>query len=105
MILGLAGAEDAIESAEERLLDFVMLRLRLSDGLDFRILRKEFGEAAASIVAASLQQHVPKGLVEALDNGQRLRLSDPGGFLVSNDIISDVFAALDRADLRLASHA
>lgn len=94
-----------IESAEERLLDTVMLRLRLSDGLHLQELSDTFGAAAASAVAASLQQHVRKGLVTPLDGGLRLRLSDPEGFLVSNDIISDVFAALDRADLRLAATA
>ena len=82
-----------MEDADERLLDMVMLRLRLSDGLDFRVVAEQFGEERVSRIRSALQRHVDKGLVE--EGGSCIRLADPEGFLVSNDIISDAFAALD----------
>lgn len=95
-----------------------MLRLRLSDGLDLAQLGARFGAAPAAAAAAALAPHVGAGLAEvvadgshALGSGSRghaaggkgggeglsgsvVRLTDPEGFLVSNDVISDVFAAL-----------
>ncbi|PRW32956.1 activating signal cointegrator 1 complex subunit 3 isoform B [Chlorella sorokiniana] len=103
------------ESGDDRLLDTVMLRLRLADGLDLRQLATQHaqGEEAADIVLHALQPHIARGWVLA-DRGagwssgsggsgsgggegavQRVRLADPQGFLVSNDIISDCFAAFD----------
>lgn len=91
------GGEGLPEGAEERLLDAVMLRLRLSDGLDCRILTRQFGAAMAGVVEDALRPHELEGLVER--SGDCVRLQDPKGFLVSNDIISDVFAAIDDAKL------
>ena len=82
-----------MEDADERLLDMVMLRLRLSDGLDFRVVADCFGEEKVSSIRSALRPHIDKGLVE--ERGSCIRLTDPEGFLMSNDIISDVFAALD----------
>jgi hypothetical protein len=82
-----------------------MLRLRTSDGLDMAMLSDTFGEELAYRVLSSLMKHMRCGLVYKLpripDNRDcttkqhwdfRLRLSDPEGFLLSNTIISDVFA-------------
>lgn len=64
------------------------------------------GEEAADIVLGALRPHMQRGWVLA-DRGdgwgggggegevRRVRLADPHGFLVSNDIISDCFAAFD----------
>jgi len=168
----LAGGEQAPDSAHEQLLDHVMLRLRLSDGLDLAAVAAQFGPARAAAAAAALAPHVRAGLAEVVGgcasderaavcgargggaSGQAppqaagggaaaqgvahrqaqacaehepelwpgsaaagpcqvdghthdarslsacvVRLSDPEGFLVSNDIISDVFAALDDEDV------
>lgn len=92
-----AGAQQPPESAEERLLEAVMLRLRLSDGLDFRILEEQFGVKAATTVESALLPHIEKGLAEPLGCGNGVRLKDPEGFLVSNDIISDIFVSLETA--------
>jgi len=169
-----AGGAQAPDSAHEQLLDHVMLRLRLSDGLDLAAVAARFGPARAAAAAAALAPHVRAGLAEvvggfaggvderaavyrakggvacgqappqaafegaaargiahgqaqaceahdpelwpgpaAMDSCQDegrvhdarslsariVRLSDPEGFLVSNDIISDVFAALDDEDV------
>jgi putative oxygen-independent coproporphyrinogen III oxidase len=106
-----AGAELPAESTEDRLTDAVMLRLRLSDGLDLDGLRAAFppgagfpdGAAAADAIAAALAEREQRGhaVVEWEGEGRarraRLaRLVDPAGLLLSNDVISDVFAALER---------
>lgn len=99
------------ESADEVLLDSVMLRLRLADGLDLSQLaaRHPQGEEAAALVAAALRPHVERGWAVASNASssgsssggsaggtvRHVRLADPQGFVMSNDIISDVFAALD----------
>lgn len=109
-----AGAWLPPESADDRLLDTVMLRLRLGEGLDLRQLAAGHpqGDEAADVVRAALAPHIARGWVladagggggaaggggEALPPGavQRVRLADPQGFVLSNDIISDVFAAFD----------
>ena len=108
-----------------------MLRLRLSDGLDLAQLGARFGAQQAAAAAAALAPHVGAGLAEVIaDRGHALgcaprargagaegggedlsgcvvRLTDPEGFLVSNDVISDVFAALvpDEAAAHVAGQA
>lgn len=56
------------------------------------------------IVLGALQPHISSGLVladgsPAASGGggevRRVRLADPRGFVMSNDIISDAFAAFD----------
>ncbi|KAI8470941.1 MAG: radical SAM enzyme [Monoraphidium minutum] len=118
---GLAGAEAARESKEERLLDALMLGLRTADGVDIASLRMEHGAAALAPALPVLRRHTAAGLVQLRSSGSSssgggsgagpaatagagpadgegevlsARLADPDGFLFSNDIISDVFAAL-----------
>ena len=83
-----------------------MLRLRMSDGLDLDSLAKQYGPDASMAVAASLRPHLAAGLVKyhgmAAGVQGSVRLADPEGFLMSNDIISDVFLALD--GVMLAEH-
>lgn len=128
------------------MLDTVMLRLRMADGLDMTSFALEYGQEAAHAVMGALAPHEQRGHVLRLDRlvpspqpssptpaapagstaGQhsgvhhstgtgtstsssgcnpgstasndkawdvRMRLKDPDGFLLSNDIISDVFSA------------
>ena len=89
-------------SRADALLDFVMLQLRLSDGLALADVVERMGGTgrgarAAEAVLEAVRPHVLAGtaLLEGEGPGRRIRLADPDGFLVSNDIISDVFAALD----------
>ena len=99
-----------------------MLCLRTADGLDMASFCASFGQEAATAVHNALQVHIRQGLVlqlpriplsregepvpsfipevdiENRDLGDqdwdfRVRLSDPEGFLLSNSVISDVFAA------------
>ncbi len=87
----------AAESAAEALLDAVMLQLRLGEGLDLDAVAAGHGAAAAEAIRRAVAQHAKAGraVLEWGVNGEaRCRLADPEGFLTSNDIISDVFAAL-----------
>jgi oxygen-independent coproporphyrinogen-3 oxidase len=98
-----AGSWMPAESADDRLLDTVMLRLRLGDGLDLRQLAAGHpqGDEASALVLQALKPHVERGWVlvdgggSSIDSVTTVRLADPHGLVVSNDIISDVFAALD----------
>ena len=77
----------------------IMLALRTSEGLDLRSLHNDFAidvtakilEGCSSFLAdgtALLTRSCGRNLPD------RLRLSDPKGFLISNDVISSIFAAL-----------
>ncbi len=91
------------------MLDIVMMRLRTADGLDLTQYGEQFGSGAVRAVNKALEPHEEAALVvrsseegkegkvgksEGIGAREVVRLADPDGFLVSNDIISDVFAAL-----------
>lgn len=87
-----AGLAGSAEAAEDRLLDKVMLRLRLADGLHLGDVQEEFGKKRADLIKEAIKPHVEK----TVDfDGQTICLKDPQGYLFSNDIISDIFARLD----------
>lgn len=91
---------------EDRLLETVMLRLRLSDGLDLMELSKEFGEPVREKVCCAATKFVENGFLEKISSKrdvmhncdwsqvQSIRLRDPNGFLVANEVISDIFAKI-----------
>lgn len=108
----------SVESSDsvDRLLDAVMLSLRLKRGLDLRWLHRSFGEQRARQVLLAMPMHIADGRAEIVGGGRAwscdeavdnlscnseeqlaLRLTDPYGFLTSNDIISDVFLQIDKA--------
>ncbi len=101
----------------EKLLDTLMLGLRLSDGLSIGQLVNEFGQPQVESLLHCVTPHIQRQWVIVTDsNGRslsdlhrsefqlhdvhvrstpaRIRLSDPEGFLFSNDILSDLFQAL-----------
>ena len=83
------------------MLDTVMLSLRTADGLDLDAMERRFGAAASDAVWAALLPYAARGLVAAFSSSSArplgARLTDPRGFLLSNDVISSVFAAIDRS--------
>lgn len=92
-----ACSDSAQESSEEVLLDTVMLQLRLATGIDLSAVATSHGSAASEKITAAVEKHADRGLVHftAGPNGEtRCTLTDPEGFLLSNEIISDIFAAL-----------
>ena len=98
-------------TGEDMLTDAVMLQLRKGGGLRLRdriVGRFEHGDVIASVVRQAVAEHIERGLVEVIEEveeaegpGTRnvtevvVRLTDPDGFLMSNDVISDIFLALD----------
>ena len=89
---------DAPESTpEDMLTDMVMLQLRKSSGLrlDSIIQQYEYGRLIVDTIVDSLTESVERGLVDYDREKQVIKLVDPQGFLLSNDVISDIFVALD----------
>ena len=94
-------------SVEEKecVLEDVMLRLRLRDGIALDAFRDMYGKEAEKNLLSVLRDYFNKGLIECIDRESRLmvewkgeegeafrmRLKDPEGFLLSNEILSSVF--------------
>lgn len=93
-----------ITTSIEALLDTLMLGLRLSDGLSLTALREQFGDQAVQQILSTLAPFHLEGWVEQrragkpvdwttrLTNDQRrIHLTDPEGFLFSNQLLSALF--------------
>lgn len=101
----------------DRLLDAIMLSLRLKRGVDLQWLHSSFGEERVRQVLLAMPTHIAEGRAEIVGGGRAwscdealhnlscsdsgemlaLRLTDPHGFLTSNDIISDVFLQIGKS--------
>ena len=96
------GHDMQAEAVGDQLLDYVMLRLRLADGIPMLELQNRFGHQAAEIVESTLLKnpaYASKYACESWLQGQRhIRLTDPEGFLMSNDCIAALFAELPDDD-------
>lgn len=90
------GAIDcAIVSLEEMLLDTLMLGLRLADGLSVEGMRSQFGNPLLAKVLEALQPYLKAGWVEIVSiPEQRIKLTDPEGFLFSNVVLATLFEKL-----------
>ena len=80
-------SDKEIPSADERMNEYVMLRMRLAEGLSLSELGARFGEEAACRIRTSLESYVPGGFVRATADGFAFT---PKGFLVSNTVLSEV---------------
>lgn len=85
------------EEAREAMLDEIMLSLRTSDGLCLPGLADRHGAVGAdggARVLRAVESFVEQGLVRVSgqEGQQTVRLTDPRGFLLSNDVISSIFA-------------
>lgn len=88
------GAIDCPATADtERLLDTLMLGLRLAEGLSIETLKGEFGERSIQKILACLEPFQQQGWVKVKEN--RLQLTSPEGFLFSNVILSALFSELE----------
>ena len=135
-----AAEEDAAEEALDALQEWLMVRLRTSDGFDLDACAERYGPDAAGTILEALEEARERGLLvveggagaeagEADGGGgapgevpassttiittttttkeRKLgvaRLTDPDGFLFSNDVISTVFAEMGEAELLLSCH-
>lgn len=107
------------DTVEDRLCDTIMLSLRLARGLDLTLISQTFGLAMSVCICKAFVPFVNSAHVIALDANQEplspelfstlvsqgstshlekgvsfIRLADPEGFLLSNEIISSVFSSL-----------
>ncbi|NJO40095.1 MAG: coproporphyrinogen III oxidase [Cyanobacteria bacterium CRU_2_1] len=100
------GAIDSpITPPTEMLLDTLMLGLRLAEGISLRDLAEKFGASVVEQVLICLQPYQMQGWVERskatrqalnrldakIERGDRLRLTDPEGFLFSNVVLTTLF--------------
>lgn len=92
-------------------MDVVMLSLRTSQGLDLKCFQESFGSSVVLSLLEVYKPYVESGLVVCLDehrksirvddlnNAERrvayIRLSDPEGFLLSNELIALAFGVID----------
>lgn len=99
------GAIDCPETSEcDRLLETLMLGLRLAQGVDLSQLCQQFGEEILEKIWTCLHPYTQQGWVEWIttesrDNSQltirnKIRLTDPEGFLFSNTILAALFERL-----------
>ncbi|MEO0457985.1 MAG: radical SAM family heme chaperone HemW [Cyanobacteria bacterium P01_A01_bin.114] len=77
----------------ERLLDGLMVGLRLAEGVAIAPLETYFGQGVGSALHDALAHYIDQGWVSL--SRDRLKLSDPDGFLVSNTILADLFYQLE----------
>lgn len=97
-------------SANDILLETLMLGLRLAEGLNLSDLFDNFGENILHKIWQCLQPYYLQKLVKVVDNNGlnlamgesdslpeqgRLALTDPEGFLFSNTILADLFEKLE----------
>lgn len=81
----------------DRLLDVIMLSLRTSDGLDLSAVERSFGVEVSTrirLAAATFEEQQLVLTARSYEGAECIRLVDPEGFLLSNDIISSIFAAV-----------
>ena len=92
-----AAAQDGTSGIPD-IYDRIMLALRTADGLDLSAFRSDYGPGVTEKVVGALRGFTENGLVRLSGSAggepERARLSNPEGLLVSNDVISSVFAAL-----------
>lgn len=83
----------------EQLLDRLMLGLRLQEGIGGDEVRSLCTPTTWATLHETLKPHVSRGFVgvegDTWATLQRLRLSDPEGFLFSNVVLSDCFRAIE----------
>jgi coproporphyrinogen III oxidase-like Fe-S oxidoreductase len=92
------------ETIGDRLLETLMLGLRLAEGLSVRELIHEFGQEVVETIAQTLFPYEKSGWIEArsatnhwlslrhsLSEIERIHLSDPEGFLFSNTVLASLF--------------
>ncbi len=81
---GEAPVDDGEGGDEE---EYIMLALRLREGLDGKKFREKYGKALDEAIFEKAEKYERKGLLKR--EGERLYLT-PEGFLLSNSIISDL---------------
>lgn len=86
-------------TANDRLLETLMLGLRLVEGVNLSSIAQHFGTHIEASIINCLETYLEQNLViinqDELTKAKKLKLSDPEGFLVSNTILATLFEKLD----------
>lgn len=84
-------------SVKDVVLETLMLGLRLAEGLSVAALQQQFGPAVVERILKCLQSYRSQGWVDLqLDSpAARIQLTDPEGFLFSNQVLSALWQELD----------
>lgn len=96
----------------EQVMETIMMGLRLAPGISLRAVEAVYGKAGLRSLERALGPHVQNkwvviesegsiqdGIQKGLCGADRIRLSDPAGFLMSNVVITDAFNALESVNL------
>ncbi|HHP7229530.1 MAG TPA: radical SAM family heme chaperone HemW [Xenococcaceae cyanobacterium] len=79
-----------LTSKSDRLLETLMLGLRLAEGVNLATISQQFGSKNTTKILTCLQQYQERNWV-IVELESRLRLNDPEGFLFSNQILTSLF--------------
>ncbi|AFY64866.1 radical SAM family heme chaperone HemW [Geitlerinema sp. PCC 7407] len=95
----IADPENPAPSETDRLLDTLMLGLRLAEGVDAGAIAQRFGPAVLTSIHQTLAPYEQEGWVAwdsapSPTSGDRLRLTQPDGFLFSNTVLAALFRDL-----------
>ncbi|XTZ20023.1 MAG: radical SAM family heme chaperone HemW [cyanobacterium endosymbiont of Rhopalodia fuxianensis] len=93
-------------SNRDILLESLMLKLRLSEGINLSLIKADFGEEITNIIVACLSPYYQQNLISLIDDqdnkialnniktvpeNTKLKLTDTEGFLFSNTILATLF--------------
>jgi putative oxygen-independent coproporphyrinogen III oxidase len=81
-----------VTSPDDVLLETLMLGLRLAEGVSINSLIANFGNHQVEKIQSCLQSYLETGWVQII--GDRLRFSDPDGFVFSNVMLTKLFEEL-----------
>mmetsp|Transcript_35165 Transcript_35165/g.35806 ORF Transcript_35165/g.35806 Transcript_35165/m.35806 type:complete len:455 (-) Transcript_35165:25-1389(-) len=85
---------------EDQLLELVMLSLRTIDGLYLPRVEAKFGKSTSDRIFRAVAPFQIRRLVNIIGSsaeGYTVKLTDPDGFLFSNEVISSVFAEISES--------
>ncbi len=80
------------DTQQDRLLETLMLGLRLAEGLNLKALQQTFGEASVTSILDCLQSYPDWVIVDP--RKEQIRLTDPDGFLFSNQVLVALWETL-----------
>ena len=107
-ISGGGRTDDPIVTPEERVLEQIMVGLRLKEGIALEDLYEVYGQRGLDALGSAIAPHVRSHWLIVETNGNvasnikkleptsQIRLSDPEGFVMSNQVIVDAFNALEK---------
>ena len=82
-------------SKTDKLLETLMLGLRLKEGVNLANITNKFGIKIKQKILDCLANFCEANLVTYDDNSQQLSLTDPDGFLYSNTVLTALFTELE----------